>query len=147
MEYLYLPISALEEDETLFQFLSGVQQVLILSFPSPRLVAKSKLKSQCVALFTYGLMECLYLTISAQEEDVTSFQFLSGVQQVLILSFPSPRLVAKSRLKSQYALLFTHNWKKNSWIHTFLKSICAMWNVNSFVQDLNSGRYVYFLWW
>ena len=32
-------------------------------------------------------------------KDVTQGQFLSGVEQVLIQSFPSPRLVAKPRLK------------------------------------------------
>ena len=31
---------------------------------------------------------------------VTQGQFLNGVQQVLIQSFPSPRLVASSRLKN-----------------------------------------------
>ena len=30
----------------------------------------------------------------------------------------------------QFALPFTHSWRKNSWIYTFLKGISTMWNVN-----------------
>ena len=35
-------------------------------------------------------------------------------------------------------LLFIHCWKVNNGIHTFPKSIWAMWNANSLIQDLNS---------
>ena len=45
----------------------------------------------------------------------------------------------------QSALLFTHSWRENNWIHTFPKSISAMWNAISLVQDLNSCRRVHFL--
>ena len=34
---------------------------------------------------------------------------------------------------------------ENSWIHTFPKSISAMWNANSLVLGSNSGRRVNFL--
>ena len=47
-------------------------------------------------------------------------------------SFPSPRLDAIPRLKSQSALLFTHCWMENIWIHTLTRGI--MWNPNNFVQ-------------
>ena len=30
--------------------------------------------------------------------------------------------------RSQSALLFTHRWRENNWIHTFPKGISAMWN-------------------
>ena len=36
------------------------------------------------------------------------------------------------------ALLFTHSWRENNWIHTFPKGISAMWNAIRLVQDLNS---------
>ena len=39
-------------------------------------------------------------------------------------SFPSPRLVAISKLKSQSVLLFTYNW-----IHIFLKGISTMYKM------------------
>ena len=60
-------------------------------------------------------------------------QFLSRVEQVWIQSFPSPRLVASPRLKNQAALLFTHSWKENNWIHTFPKGISAMWKTISLI--------------
>ena len=41
--YPYLPNSPLGQDMTQGQFLSGVQQVWIQSFPSPRLVASPRL--------------------------------------------------------------------------------------------------------
>ena len=31
----------------------------------------------------------------------------------------------------QSALLFTHNWRENNWIHNFPKGISAMWNAMS----------------
>ena len=45
----------------------------------------------------------------------------------------------------QSALLFTHSWRENNWIHTFPVGISAMWNATSLVQDLNSCRRVHFL--
>ena len=48
---------------------------------------------------------------------------------------------------AQSAQLFTYSWRENSWIHTFLKGICIMWNANCLVQDLKSGHCVYFLLW
>ena len=35
--------------------------------------------------------------------------------------------------RTQSALLFTHNWRENNWIHTFPKGISAMWNAISVV--------------
>ena len=67
--------------------------------------------------------------------------FLSRVDQVRIRSFPSLRMVAIPRLKGPICL-FT---RKNCWMHTFAKSIGAMWNSNSFVQDLNSCCRAHFL--
>ena len=76
---------------------------------------------------------------------MTQGQFLSGVKQVWIQSFLSPRLVASPRLENQSSLLFTHSWKENNWINTFPKGISAMWNAISLVQDLNSYRCIHFL--
>ena len=78
------------------------------------------------------------------EQDMTQSQFLSRVQQAWIKSFHSPRLVATSRQKIQSALLFTHSWRENNWIHTFPKGISAMWNAINLVPDLNSYRRVHF---
>ena len=44
--FSYLPIPPLGRDMTQGQFLSGVEQVWIQSFPSPRLVASSRLKNR-----------------------------------------------------------------------------------------------------
>ena len=43
---------------------------------------------------------CPYLPTPPLGQDITQGQFLSGVQQVWIQSFPSPRLVASPRLKN-----------------------------------------------
>ena len=48
-------------------------------------------------------------------------------------------------LTYKFALLFTHSWRVNSWIHTFPQGISIMWNANSFDQDLNWGCRVHFL--
>ena len=45
---------------------------------------------------------------------------------------------------TQNTLLFTHGWRENM-IHTISKGISTMWNANSFVQELNSGKRVPFL--
>ena len=39
---------------------------------------------------------------------------------------------------------YLHITAPPQWIHAFLKSM--KWNVNTFVQDLNSGHQSYFLW-
>ena len=36
--------------------------------------------------------------------------------------------------RAQPALLFTHSWRENNWIHTLLKVISAKWNANSLIQ-------------
>ena len=43
--------------------------------------------------------------------------------------------------RTQSALLFTHSWRENNWIHTFPKDISAMGNAISLVQDLNSSPF------
>ena len=86
-----------------------------------------------------------YFPTTPLEPDMTQGHFLSGVWQVWIQSIPSPRLVASPRLKNQSALLFTHSWRENNWIHTFPKGISAMWNAISLVLDLNSCCRVHFL--
>ena len=48
-------------------------------------------------------------------------------------------------LQDKPALLFTHSWRENNWIHTFPKDISAMWNAISLVQDLNSCHRAHFL--
>ena len=75
-------------------------------------------------------------------QDMTQGQFLSGVS---MQSFLSPQLVASPRTQS--ALIFTHSWRENNWIHTVPKCISAMWNAIRLVQGLNSCRHVHFLWW
>ena len=65
---------------------------------------------------------CIYQTPSPQG------QFLSGVKLVWILSFPSLRWVALSRLEYRF----------------ISKNISMKWNENSLFQDLNSGCWFYF---
>ena len=48
--------------------------------------------------------------------------------------------------RTQSALLSTHSWRENHWIHTFLKGISAIWNAINIIQDLNSCCHVHFLW-
>ena len=43
-----------------------------------------------------------------------------------------------------FTLLFTHSWRENNWIYTFLKGISSVWNAISFVKNLNSCLYVNF---
>ena len=52
--------------------------------------------------------------------------------------FSSPRPVAILKLKNNATLLFIQIRRENSWIHTFPKGICALWNANSLVQVLKS---------
>ena len=66
---------------------------------------------------------------------------LSQAQLVWIQNIPSPRLIARSRLKNPVS-----RWK-NKWISAFLNDISAKRNAKSFVQDLNSARRAYFLQW
>ena len=51
-----------------------------------------------------------------------------------------------SKLKSQSVLLFVYPelGGENSWIHAFPKWISTVWPPKSFMQDLNSGHWVYF---
>ena len=55
----------------------------------------------CTALpLNYSMLVYSYLPTPPLGKDMTQGQFLSGVQQVLSQSFPSPRLVASPRLKN-----------------------------------------------
>ena len=42
---------------------------------------------------------------------------------------------------NQSALLFSHSWRVNNWIHTFTKGISVVWNTR---PDLNSVRHIHF---
>ena len=74
------------------------------------------------------------LSLLRQMEGVARSQVLNGDEQVSIQNcfffFISLRPVSISRLKSQSALLFTHSWRENNWIHTFSNGISAMWSAN-----------------
>ena len=76
---------------------------------------------------------------------MTQGPFLSGVLQVWIQSFPSPRLVAFTKAE-EYSLpyYFTYSLRENNQIYTFRKSISAMWNAISHVQNLNSRLRIHF---
>ena len=74
-------------------------------------------------------------------QELSDRAYLSpGLQLVWIQSFLF-RLVALPSL----FYYFNNSWREISWMHTFTKSICAMWNANSLIQDLNSGISVNFL--
>ena len=85
----------------------------------------------CVCLFTQHL--CLKQNFWAE---FNRFEF----RVFLFLDW----LTYKS-YRAHSTLLFTHRWRENSWIHTFLKDISAMWNTNSLFKNLNSGYNVCFL--
>ena len=76
---------------------------------------------------------CVYQTL-LQDQDATQGQFYAAFHGFLNSALFSSKLVAISRLKSD--LLFTHNWKENRWIHSFLKDISAMCNALNLVKGL-----------
>ena len=49
--------------------------------------------------------------------------------------------------EKRVTLLLSQSWKGNRRIHTFPKGVCAIWNINSLFQVLNSGPLVPFLRW
>ena len=62
--------------------------------------------SACLSLLVYSVgtviltIDLSYLPNPSTRQDMTQDQILSGVLQVWIQSFPSPRLVASPRLKN-----------------------------------------------
>ena len=63
---------------------------------------------------------------------------------ICIESFSSPRSVAVLRGKGPICpTIFVLSWRENSWIHAFPKNISSMWNANSLILNLNSGRRVH----
>ena len=62
-------------------------------------------------------------------QDMTQGQFfkqsLTGLNSEF--SFSKTSCLTKAEEPS-LALLFTHSWRENNWIYTFLKGISAMWN-------------------
>ena len=69
---------------------------------------------------------CVYLLTSPNDQDVIQGQFLSTEFNRFEFSFLSLTPVAIPRLKSLLCPLFTHSWRENNWIYTFLKSISAI---------------------
>ena len=72
---------------------------------STRLQSLSLSLCLSVSLFLSLSLSCslslyIYISYLPTEQDMTRGQFLSGVWQVWIQSFPSPRLVASPRLKN-----------------------------------------------
>ena len=74
---------------------------------------------------------------------VTRGHFLSRIELVSI-QFSFSLTASLSKFKDQSALLFTHRWRENRLIHAFPKSINPKCNVNSLIQDLNSGHRFHF---
>ena len=73
-----------------------------------------------------------------------SSSFLSGVSEFSIQRFPFPRSVAYQNWGAQPVLLFTYDSTEKSRMYTFPSGISAIWNTNTFVQNLNYGHPVYF---
>ena len=69
---------------------------------------------------------------SSLSRSITGFEF----------SFLSPRLVAIPRLN----IPVCPRLREKNWIHTFLKSIRTMYNINSLIMDLNLSNWLHFLW-
>ena len=68
-----------------------------------------------------------------------------------VVFFPS-RLVVIPRLKRQSALLFTHSWRENTWIHAFHKvklqktsSRVWAWHTKSITYDDNHYTFIHHL--
>ena len=80
--------------------------------------------SRAISLLNTALS---YLPTPPLGQDMTQGHFFKAeFNRFEFRVFPSPRLVALLRLKNQSALLFTHSWRENNWIHTFPKGISAM---------------------
>ena len=90
------------------------------------------------------------------------FDLIGSHQQcILVFTIPSARAGCDTRSIWKWSLTVTGCYTKdkkklssllfqreNNWIHTFPKSIRAMWNAIDLVQDLNSCHRVRFLrWW
>ena len=87
-----------------------------------------------------------YLPTPPLGQDMTQGQFfkrsLTGLNSEFFLLLD---LLPHQAWRTQSALLFTHSWRENNWIHTFPKGINTMWNAINLVQELNSCRRVQFL--
>ena len=91
-------------------------------------------------------IELPYLPTPPLGQDMTQGQFfkwsLTGLNSEFFLLLD---LLPHQAWRTQSALLFTHSWRENNWIHTFPKGINTMWNAINLVQELNSCRRVQFL--
>ena len=116
------------------QLRSGFELVSLYPFPMLPGVPEQEVQTWInfsVILFTDPSARAGYDTGSIFEVEFNRFEFRVFL---LLDSLPHQGWRTKS------ALLFTHSWKENNWIHTFPKGISAMWNAISLVRDLNSSR-------
>ena len=84
---------------------------------------------------TYSVPVYIFTNPLSYEKNLIQGQFFK-LSLTVEFSFPSPRLVPIQKLKTYSALLFTHSWRKNCWIHAFLKGISAMGNAISLVPEV-----------
>ena len=114
------------------QFLSGVYQVWIQSFPSPKLVAIPWLK--------IPVYHTIFIFEESKSNDSGPFKqwvySMPSSQVRKTLSRPHPSPAPKRKIHTPIG------------IHIFSLVVSAIWNANSHVQELNSGHRVHLLrWW
>ena len=79
----------------------------------------------------------VFLPTPQHGQYVTQGQFLSEVNRLEFRVFLPPIGLPNRDKRTQFALLFTHSWRENYWIHTFPKSIRGVWNAVNLVQVRN----------
>ena len=81
------------------------------------------------------------------KQDVAQGQFFCKGMIVLIPSFSLLRLLAKVKLKILlFPVIYHQLQEENRRIHIFSTGVSMKWNINSCVEDLNSGHQFHFLW-
>ena len=119
----------------------------------PKQLQTNNLPTMMWKIFTAQIKEEIYYSViiranpSARARSIFKRSLTSLNSEFLHLGY-----LPHQGWRTQSALLFTHSWRENIWIHTFPKGISFMWNAISLVQDLNSYRRVHFLrhemtWW
>ena len=92
----------------------------------------------CVCVFI-----CLYVYIFTYLSIQARSNTMSLEFRIFLLLVP----FSNHHWRAKSAMLFTHSWRESNWIHTLPKDISAMWNVNSYLQDLSPCCHVHFLRW
>ena len=111
----------------------------ICIFPSCHVVLSSYSQTHTrthIHIYLYVYMcVCIYSILPLWAEWDTSSIPKQGIAGLNSVSFLLDWLPYQG-WRTQFALLFTHGWRVEEWIHAFPKNISTKWNVNFFVMDL-----------